>query len=200
MLLWNLRPYSCRTENLDIRTQVATTMPFTNAPEIFVNPELEPLSDDELAIFTDFEQNNVTLVSQSEKNLDADSLRSIDFKIIIWPYGKGHYKIRDGCGGVCKISNKVKEPCCNRYAVVDILNPGMHRLDKSITKIRIQSHPIIGNVNQIGGIKFVYYEEDNIFSQTGICSIEDVRGTKLLDKLCFCFKEGILTNPNVTFR
>ena len=81
--------------------------------------------------------------------------------------------------------------------MIDILNPGVHRLDNSITKIRIESHPIIGNVNQNEGIKFVYYEEENIFSKTGICSIEDVSGTKLLDMLCFCYKEGILTNQNV---
>ena len=172
-------------------------MSVTNAPELFINPELEPLSAYELVIFDEFEQNNVTRESQSEKNLDINLLRSIDFKIIIRPYGKGHYKIRDGCGGVCKIPNKVKEPCCNRYAVIDILNPGVHRLDNSITKIRIESHPIIGNVNQNEGIKFVYYEEENIFSQTGICSIEDVSGTKLFDMLCFCSKEGILTNQNV---
>jgi hypothetical protein len=175
-------------------------MPCVHAPELHEDPELEPLRDEELHVCDTFENNDVAIINQPEKNLDVDLLRLIDHKIIYWPYGKGHYKIREGCPGVCKIPNKVKESCCNRYAVIDIMNPRMLGLHSSITKIKIESHPVIENVNQIEGIKFVYYEEENIFDQTGICSTENIRETRLFNMLCFCVKEGNLTRPNATFR
>ena len=114
--------------------------------------------------------------------------------LVIHTYGHGHFVYVKGCGGVCKKPNMHKEKCCNKHAVVDILNPKWFFGDE-IEKIRIESIPIVYNLSEeeYVRIRVTTIEGEIEFNPPRVIERRFFEGSRLLDYLCFCPKSGEYT-------
>ena len=100
---------------------------------------------------------------------------------------------------VCKIPNKHKERCCNKHAVVEILNPKFIFGDDRV-KIRIESIPIRYGVFEDEYVRIRVYtiEGEIIHNPPQVIEKNFFEGSRLLDYLCFCAKVGEYTRFSQT--
>ena len=125
---------------------------------------------------------------------DEEFISNWNDSLVIHTYGHGHFVYVKGCGGVCKKPNMHKEKCCNKHAVVDILNPKWFFGDE-IEKIRIESIPIVYNLSEEEYIRIrvTTIEGEIEFNPPRVIEKNFFEGSRLLDYLCFCAKSGEYT-------
>ena len=140
------------------------------------------------------EKRDVVKKRNKHKIGDEEFISIWNDSLVIHTYGHGHFVYVKGCGGVCKKPNIHKEKCCNKHAIVDILNPKWFFGD-DIEKIRIESIPIVYNYSEEEYIRIRVYtvEGERIYNPPQVIERNFFQGSRLLDYLCFCGKSGEYT-------